>query len=86
MSDPEMEWVHWRLDPVVMLLPDNLVHAFEAVREHVGSPTTAATVIRLTVEALGKGDDTAGAQSLGWSSAVDLYSALHYCVEKTADG
>lgn len=84
--DPEELWAEWNTDPMSLLTQETLQEGFDVATTHVSSPTTAASFIRLTIEALGKGDDTAGAQKLGWSSAEDLYSALHYCVEKAADG
>lgn len=84
--DPEGLWAKWDADPKALLRKERLQEGFGVVTTHTSSPTTAATFIRLTVKALGKGDDTAGAQKLGWSSAEALYSALHYCVEKATDG
>ena len=75
--DPKELWAQWNADPKKLLRKERLQEGFDFATTHITSPTTAATFIRLTVEALGKGDDTEGAQKLGWSSAGVLYSALY---------
>lgn len=84
-TDSATQWVHLRLDPVVMLRPDNLETIFGLVMEHEESPTTAASFIRETVTALGAGDADAGARGCGWGSDQTLYDALQRLVEDTAD-
>lgn len=84
--DPKELWAQWNADPMSLLTQETLQEGFDVATTHITSPTTAATFIRLTVEALGKGDAGLGARELGWASDGDLYSALHRCVEKAADG
>ncbi|MDK4295477.1 MULTISPECIES: hypothetical protein [Corynebacterium] len=84
--DPEELWAQWNADPKTLLRRESLQKGFDIVAAHTSSFTTAASFIRITVRALGKGDTGAGAQKLGWASDGELYSALHRCVEKAADG
>lgn len=82
--DPEELWAEWNSNPKALLRRESLQKGFDIVAAHTSSFTTAASFIRLTVRALGKGDTGAGAQKLGWATDGDLCSALHHCVEKAA--